>query len=325
MVHEHVITRRDLLRAGAVGVAGVAARASFGADSEDSSSSIIDSHIHLWDLKQFHLPWLDGAEPLLKRDYAVADYREAIRGTGIRGAVYVETEVEPGQRVGEAEYAAQLAKQSGSLISAAVIGGDPGAEGFARYIARFKDVRAIKGVRFPYPDGASTNEAFVKGIRALGAANMSFDLLLGAAQMADAAKLTDACPDTTFVLDHCGGASPSLLRESADRDARAQREQWKRGIEQLAKRPTVSCKISGVADGALSGEATAPDCAPVVNFCLDQFGPDRVLFGTNWPVCLKGTTIRHWVESLNRIVAARPADQKRKLFADNTNRVYRLR
>ena len=314
------MNRRELLRAGAVFAAG----ALLGADREPAVP-IIDSHIHVWDLKRFHLPWLEGAEPLLNRNYTVADYREAIRGTGIEGAVYVEVEVEPDHRVREAEFANQLASQPGTLIPVAVIGGDPANESFAEHIARFKDAPAIKGVRFPYPDGASGNEAFVRGIRALGSANMSFDLLTGPSQLEDAAKLADACPETPFILDHCGGGGAYLFRKNTDRDPAAQRDQWKRGIEQLAKRSNVVCKISGVADGALPGNATAEDCAPVVNFCLDQFGPDRVLFGTNWPVCLKGTTIRHWVDALNQIVASRPQAQKQKLFRDNCVRVYRMR
>jgi predicted TIM-barrel fold metal-dependent hydrolase len=322
---EDPVNRRDLLKLGAMASAGMVARSLLGAETEASSGPIIDAHIHVWDLKQFHLPWLDRAEPLLKRDYSVADYREAIRGTGIAGAVYIEVEVEPGQRVREAEYANQLGTQPKTLIPAAVIGGDPADAGFGKYIARFKDTLVIKGVRFPYPDGASMNEAFVKGIRALGAANMSFDLLLGPAQLTDAAKLADVCPETPFVVDHCGGGSPRLFRKSTGRDAGAERQIWKRGIEQLAKKLKVVCKISGVADSALPGDAPAEDCAPVVNFCLDQFGPDRVLFGTNWPVCLKGTTISHLVDALNQIITSRPADQKRKLFADNTKRVYRMR
>jgi predicted TIM-barrel fold metal-dependent hydrolase len=313
-----------MLKGGTAVAAGAVAYSLLGADGQ-SAVPIVDSHIHVWDLKQFRLPWLDRAEPLLRRDYSVADYTEAIRGTGIASAVYVEVEVETGQRVREADYASRICSQPRTLIPAAVIGGDPADPAFGRYIARFKDADAIKGVRFPYPDGASFNEAFLKGIRALGAANLSFDLLLGPGQLAEGAKLADACPETSFVLDHCGGGGPYLFRDSKDRDPTAQREQWKRGIERMAKRPRIFCKISGIADGALPGDATAEDCAPVVNFCLDHFGPDRVLFGSNWPVCLKGTTVRHWVEALDQIVATRPAVDKRKLLHDNTVRAYRIR
>jgi len=318
------VSRREMLKAGAAVVAGTVARSLSGAEGEQAVGPIIDSHIHIWNLKQFHLPWLDHAEPLLKRDYSVADYREAIRGTAIERAVYVEVEVEADQCVRETEYANQLCSQPNTVISGAVIGGDPADAAFGQYVARFKDTLAIKGVRFPYPEGASTNQGFVRGIRALAAAKMSFDLLLGPGQLADAAKLVDACPDTSFILDHCGGATASLFRRQSDRDVGVERDQWKRGIELLASRHKVVCKISGVADGALPGGATAGDCAPVVNFCLDQFGPDRVLFGTNWPVCLKGTTIKHWLDALNQIVATRAPSDRAKLFCHNARRVYRL-
>ncbi|HSU67836.1 MAG TPA: amidohydrolase family protein, partial [Tepidisphaeraceae bacterium] len=142
----------------------------------------------------------------------------------------------------------------------------------------------------------------------------------------DAAAVVAACPETQFVLDHCGGAVPKPFRREFDNDPAvlAQRDTWRRGIEGMAKHSNVACKISGVADAAMPGDATAEDVAPLVNFCLDQFGPDRVLFGGNWPVCLKGSTLRHWVESLKTVVAQRSAADQQKLFRENALRVYRV-
>jgi predicted TIM-barrel fold metal-dependent hydrolase len=92
----------------------------------------------------------------------------------------------------------------------------------------------------------------------------------------------------------------------------------------VAARKNVVCKVSGIVAGAVPGKWTADDLAPAVRHTLEVFGPDRVMFGGDWPVCTLAATYRQWVEALRRIVADRPATEQRKLFHDNALRVYRL-
>jgi L-fuconolactonase len=100
-------------------------------------------------------------------------------------------------------------------------------------------------------------------------------------------------------------------------------EDWQRAIERLALKRNVHCKISGVIE-SLPGGWTTEQISPVVNHCLDTFGPDRVVFGSNWPVCLLGGTLRNWVKALGEIVAARAPAERSKLWAENALRIYRL-
>lgn len=321
------LTRRKLLTSAGLGLLVLAcSNQAPGQAAADHHLPIIDSHLHVWDLKQFRLPWLDRAGPLLDRDYSIRDYLDAAKGLNLVESVYVEVNVSPEQRVAEAQFVADLCRRSGNPIAAGVIGGDPRDPAFGDYLAPFMKTSAIAGVRFFYPPDGSSDAAFLKGLRLLGKLDRTFDLQLGPDLLSDAAKTVRACPDTRFILDHCGGAEPRFFRKNADNatDARGFREQWQSGIALLAKSSNIWCKISGIADAALPGDATARDVAAIVNFCLDQFGPDRVLFGSNWPVCLKGTTIRHWVESLEQLVALRSAEDRRKLFSENARRAYRL-
>jgi predicted TIM-barrel fold metal-dependent hydrolase len=99
---------------------------------------------------------------------------------------------------------------------------------------------------------------------------------------------------------------------------------WKKDLAELARRKSVMAKVSGIVASARPGKWTADDLAPVVNHTLDTFGPQRVMFGGDWPVCLRAATLAQWVKALKEIVAARKTAEQRKLFHDNAVRFYRL-
>ncbi len=133
-------------------------------------------------------------------------------------------------------------------------------------------------------------------------------------ELPDAAKLIDACRGTRFILDHCGNADV----QAKDRSA------WQKDMAEVAKRKNVVCKVSGIVATAELGKWTADDLAPIVNHTLEAFGPDRVMFGGDWPVCTKTATYKQWVTALQTIVADRPEAERRKLFSDNAVRFYGL-
>jgi L-fuconolactonase len=278
---------------------------------------IVDTHVHLWDLSKFKLPWLKPEMPF-NRSFLVADYLSATAGLNVAKGVYMEVDVEPSQQPAEAQFVIDLCQSGKSPVVAGVISGRPASPGFAKYIRAYKDSPYIKGVRQVLhnpgtPRGFCLEPAFIAGVRLLGQLRMRFDLCLRADELLDGAKLIDACPDTRFVLDHCGNADV----QAKDRSV------WQRDIEALAKRRNVVGKISGIVAGAPKGW-TPDDLAPVVNHTLDVFGPDRVMFAGDWPVCTMAATYRQWVEALKTIVANRSAEQRQKLFHDNAVRFYEL-
>jgi predicted TIM-barrel fold metal-dependent hydrolase len=293
---------------------------------QDGGGPIIDTHLHVWDLERFRLPWLDRAGERLNRSYAVSDYAKAVVGLNVTKAVYVEVAVRPEQREAEADYVVELCTAKSGPVAAAVIGGNPAADGFAAYVRRFKGSPVVKGVRASYVRGAVEDKRFVDGIRLLGELGMSFDLLMGSDLLDEAAKLVAACPRTRFVLDHCGNPDVKWYAapNAEDAKARAARERWEQGVGRLADKPNVVCKISGVAESGEDAKVTADVVRPVVNHCLDRFGGDRVIFASNWPVCLKTITLKGWVEVVRQVVAPRGADFERRLFAGNATRVYGL-
>jgi len=279
---------------------------------------IVDTHQHLWDLTKFRLPWLK-PDDVFNKSHVMSDYLKATAGLNVVKTVYMEVDVAPEQQTEEAEYVIGLCQRADNPMVAAVISGRPASDGFAKYIARFKESAYIKGVRQVLhgdgtPPGYCLDENFIRGVRLLGELGKSFDLCMRAKELPDAAKLIDACPDTRFILDHCGNA-----------DAQAKdRSQWKKDIADVAKRKNVVCKVSGVVASAEPGKWTADDLAPIVNHTMAEFGPDRVMFGGDWPVCTKTATYKHWVEALKAIVADRTEEERRKLFYGNAVRFYGL-
>ena len=282
---------------------------------------IIDTHQHLWDLSKLHLPWLDGGGKL-STNHVLADYKREAAGLDIAQTVYMEVDVEPAQRVKEAELVFDLCRQKDTILAGAVIGGNPLDDGFAAYIERFSGDKHFKGVRQVLHGGQERGTClkpgFVRAMRLLGSRKLLFDLCLRPDELEDGVTLARQCPDTRFVLDHCGNPNIHAAPDSPEHLG------WKRGIEAMAQQPNVVCKISGIIAQLKPGENAAQVLAPFVQTCVQAFGHDRVMFASDWPVCTLGASLHDWVVALQTIVIHWNEADKRKLFHDNAARVYGL-
>ncbi|MEK6234773.1 MAG: amidohydrolase family protein [Planctomycetales bacterium] len=291
---------------------------------------IVDTHQHLWDLKKFRLPWLKTAPDKLKRSYTTKDYLPEIKGLDV-ASIYMEVNMAPELHDAEAEHLIRLSKSADHPTAAAVISGRPASDKFGKYIRRYKNTPQIKGIRqVLHPPETKTGlcleKQFVSNIQLLGELNMSFDVCIRPTELEDAAKLADLCPDTRIILDHCGNADPKAFGKKKDANEETWHEEapWRRGIEALSKRKNVICKISGVVARARESGWSADDLAPIVNHCLDAFSPDRVVFGSDWPVCLLRASLREWVDALTEIIANRSQADREKLWNGNARRHYSL-
>ncbi len=336
-----MITRREMIQqisAGAL-AAGVLPMCWNRAEAvaEDLSKEkellpIIDTHQHLWDLKRFQPPWLDSAPEVLRKSYVTADFLEATRGLNVVKAVYMEVDVDEKDQVAEARHVIELSKSDEHLTVAAVISGRPNSDGFKDYITQFKDSPYVKGVRQVLhvpsaPRGLCLEKTFVKSVQLLGELGLNFDLCMRPTELADGLRLAKQCPDTRLVVDHCGNADPKAFMPASRRgDEKPWHdvEPWKRDIAALAERDNVYCKISGIVARARKNRWSAEDLAPIINHCLDEFGPDRVVFGGDWPVCNIVASYRQWVEALKQVISSRSETVQRKLLHDNALSIYRL-
>ena len=316
------MNRREFMAASAVAVASPALTQV----SEKQMLPIVDTHQHLWDLNRFKLAWFDPNTPdgkILGHSFTPKEYAEATKGLNVVKAIYMEVDVVPEQQQKEADYLIELCKSGETTTCAAVVSGRPNSDGFEKYARQFKGSKYVKGIRQVLhvdstPAGYCLDPKFIKGIQLLGTLELSFDLCVRPAEIPDFVKLVEHCSDTRFILDHCGNAN---LKHTP-----AEREQWKKNMAEIAKRKNVIGKVSGfIASAPARGKWTLDDLAPVINHTLEVFGPDRVMFGGDWPVCLLGVEkYGDWLNALKAVVMDRPEDQQKKLFHDNAVKFYGL-
>jgi L-fuconolactonase len=277
--------------------------------------TIIDAHHHVWDPAARRHAWLDGF-PALNRRFGPADFERASQPEGITGSVLVQV------LASAAETAEFLALAAAAGRVAGVVGwADLTSPAVPAEIARLRALPGgdlLAGVRHlvqdePDPDWLRRPDVR-RGLRAVGAAGLAYDLLVRPAQLPAALAVTGDLGEVRFVLDH--GAKPAI--------ASGAREPWASLISELATRPNVSCKVSGLVTEAGPGWRPA-QIAPYIDHLLDCFGPGRLIFGSDWPVC---TLVASYAEV---IALARDAlqgrlspDELAAVFAGNAITAYGL-
>jgi L-fuconolactonase len=284
---------------------------------------IVDTHVHLWDLSKLNLPWMSLPKgKALARSYLLKDYDAATAGANVVQMVYMEVACDPKQHTLEAEYAINLCRQPGSRMAGAVIGGSLQSERFGDYIKEYAQNPYVKGVRMVLhdpdrPKGLCLERQFVENVRMLGQLGLSFDLCMRPAEIGDAVRLVEKCPQTRFVVDHCGNWDS----QSTDRKLRGE---WEKAMREAASHPNVACKISGIVATVRPKHWKSADLEPTINFCLDSFGERRVFFGGDWPVCTVAAPWQQWLGALEAIVANRSHEFRKRLFHDNAVQFYKL-
>ena len=276
---------------------------------------IIDTHQHLWDLDRFRLPWLKDATTLA-RSFLMDDYLKAAEGLGVVKSVYMEVDVDPADIEAETAYVAAKAKDAGSLLRGAIASCRPEETGFGAYLERQRQNPFVKGFRrvlHVMPDELSESATFRSNINLLSGSGLPFDLCVLPHQIPKAIALADLAPDVQFVLDHCGVPD---IKGGAEHP-------WRGHITEIARRPNVVAKISGVV--AYSGEEwTVETLRPWVEHTIDAFGWDRVVWGSDWPVCTLGGGLSTWIAATHALIAGASTDEKTKLLSANARRVWRL-
>jgi predicted TIM-barrel fold metal-dependent hydrolase len=277
---------------------------------------VIDTHQHLWELDRFPYSWTTG-NPVLGRSFRMVDYQEAIEGLSVVGSVHVEADVDAPYRLQETEWLAALAACGDNPLRGLVASATPESERFAKELKTLAAIPIVKGIRrvLHTPSSPSAREPlFVENIRRLAEHDLSFDLCVNHTQLPDAITLARAVPEVRFVLDHCG--VPDVKGRVLD--------PWREQMREIASLPNVVGKVSGVVAYADPQSWTARDLAPFVEHTIACFGWDRVMFGSDWPVCTLSASLTQWVTALREIVAGTGEAEQQKLFHDNAVRVYRL-
>lgn len=279
---------------------------------------IIDAHLHLWDPAHFRMSWLDN-NPVLERRYNLAEYREHTKNIAIEAMVYLQTEVETPYAFLEAQWVVERAKIEPRLQGIVPWAPLEYGERARAFLAALKQLDPrIKGVRRIIqfePDLAFCLQPdFIRGVQILPEYGFSFDICIDYRHLTNTITLVRQCPHTSFILDHSG--KPNIKEHMLD--------PWREQMQELAAFPNVMCKVSGLVTEADHAHWSPADLAPYVAHVLAAFGEDRVAFGGDWPVVLEASSYARWVETLDTLTAQLSPQAKRKLWAENARRFYRL-
>jgi predicted TIM-barrel fold metal-dependent hydrolase len=277
---------------------------------------IVDTHQHLWDLDLFNYAWLKDL-PVLNQSFRMNEYCDATKGLGIEMSVHLEADVDEPFMVEETKYVLQLADRSDNPLEGVVACGRPESKQFKTYLERILGHPKLKGIRrilHTQPDDLGQSETFIENVNSLAGYGLSFDLCVLARQLPLAIRLVSRCPEVTFLLDHCG--VPQVREKILD--------PWRANIHAIAKFPNIFCKISGLVAYADPHHWTAEDLRPYVDHAIECFGWDRVMFGSDWPVCTLSASYRQWVEALVWLTRGAGEVNQKKLFQENAIRIYRL-
>ncbi len=279
---------------------------------------IIDAHVHLWDPQHFRMEWLDGNAILNKR-YEIAEFKAHSAQVKLEAFVYLEVGLAAHYAIMEPHWALARAKEDPRLkgiVAAAPI--EFGAHVRTYLTALTAISPLIKGIR-RITQGEKDprfclQPFFIQGAQLLPDFNLTCDLCINHTQLAATIELVKQCPKTQFMLDHI--AKPNIKEHVL--------EPWRAQMKEMAGLPNVMCKVSGVVTEADREHWATDDLKPYIHHVLEVFGEDRVAFGGDWPVALLASKYDRWVTTLDELTEELKPAAKKKLFAENARKFYRL-
>ncbi|MDQ1034573.1 L-fuconolactonase [Streptomyces sp. V3I8] len=278
---------------------------------------VVDAHHHVWDLSVRDQDWISGpALAPLRRNFTLGDLAPQARAAGVTRTVLVQTVT-----VAEETPEFLALAGSGDLIGAVVGWTDLTRPGVADELARLRELpggRYLKGIRHQVqgePDPAWLLRADVhRGLAALAGAGLVHDLVVLPHQLPACVESARSHPGLTFVLDHLG--KPPV--------AAGDPEPWAAAVRAFAALPNTVCKLSGLVTEADPRSWTVADLAPYADTVLEAFGPGRLMFGSDWPVCTLVAPYGQVVDIAGQLTAGLGEGERQEVFAGTATRVYGL-
>lgn len=277
---------------------------------------LFDTHLHLIYRDRLDYPWLSDVEAL-NQDSRFDTYTRNAGRLGIEGCLHMEVDVAEQLIEDETRMIEELMAEPDSLLRGAISSCRPENAGFPAFLERAASNPNVKGLRrvlHVVPDETSTTATFRDNIKSMSGTGLTFDLCVFPRQHGLALELVDHCPDVQFILDHCG--VPDVAAQSFD--------PWRAGIKALSERPNVAAKISGVIAYGDPDTWTLEDIRPYVDETVEAFGTDRIVWGSDSPVCNLGGGLAIWVAATHNLTAGWSEDERNALYRNNACRLWQL-
>jgi L-fuconolactonase len=273
---------------------------------------MIDAHHHFWRYDPREYDWISPVMSKIRRDFLPDDLDRVARDSGIDGVITVQAR----QTLEETGWLLELARSHEWVKG--VVGWvplvDPDVRVQIQEHSRSPKLRGVRHVLQGEPDEYLSRDDFNAGVAALREFGLRYDILILERQLPATIKFVDRHPEQIFILDHV--AKPKMkARELSP---------WRENIRELARRPRVYCKLSGMLTEADWSHWSVDDLRPYVHVVLDAFGPERLMFGSDWPVCLVASEYGRWVQTVEELTGALSDEERSRIFGGTARDAYRL-
>jgi L-fuconolactonase len=272
----------------------------------------VDAHQHFWRYTDAEFGWINDAMAVIRRDFLPSDLKPLLDESGIHATVAVQAR----QSLEETEWLLGLAAESSWIEG--VVGWvplvDSDVETTIERLSSNKRLRGVRHVLQAEPDAFMERDDFNAGLKILSTYGLTYDLLVLEHQLPAAIALVDRHPSQSIVLDHL--AKPRIASHAI--------EPWRRNIRELARRPHVCCKLSGMVTEADFSAWTADNLLPYVETALETFGPARLMFGSDWPVCTVASMYPRWVNTVQRFIGTLSASEQQQIMGGTSRAFYKL-
>ena len=273
----------------------------------------IDAHHHLWQFSEKDYGWIDDHMTVLRRNFTPDDLHAEMEKAGINGSVAVQAR----QSLEESQFLLAAAAQHAFIRG--VVGWVPLINADVRTdLERFSSDKKFRGVRHVLQDESDERymlrDDFNRGVRELRKFDLSYDILIFERHLPQTIEFVDKHPGQRFVVDHL--AKPRVRYNAIS--------PWREHLIDLARRPNVFCKISGLATEANHKKWTKAQLEPYIQTVLGAFGPKRVMFGSDWPVCLLAIQYQRWVDLFAEEIVKLSANEQAQIWAGTAKEAYQL-
>ena len=272
----------------------------------------IDSHQHFWKFDPVRHAWIDSSMQNIAKDFLPKDLKPLLESNLMDGCIAVQAD----QSETETEFLLKLAEEN-SFIKGVVGWVDLSAEDISQRLEVFSKNPLFKGVRHVLQaekEGFMLQDPFLKGISELKNFNLTYDILIYPNQLEEARLLIEKNPDQPFVLDHL--AKPYIKQQKI--------KNWASDIKELAKYKNVYCKLSGMVTEADWNHWQFEDFKKYLSVAFDTFGSDRLMFGSDWPVCLLAGSYEHVVKIIDLFIENLEQEEKNNIMGGNACNFYNL-
>lgn len=272
----------------------------------------IDAHQHFWKYDPVKDGWITDDMKVIKRNFMPSDLKPIFDENAIDGCVAVQAD----QSEEETDFLIDLAKDNvwikGVVGWVDLLKGD-----LSDRLEHFKTFERFKGVRHiiqAEPDGFMTNQKFIDGVTEVGRKKLTYDVLTNEKQLPEAAEFINKLPEMRLVVDHI--SKPNIKDKSFDH--------WAKQMKKISDFKHVSVKLSGMVTEANWGDWESADFEPYVDFCLEHFGPQRLMYGSDWPVCLLAGSYQNIHQSIKTCISKLSEAEQNLILGQTASRFYEL-